>query len=293
MMTANLTRVALGVQYVGTNYEGWQSQSHKNTIQDYLESAITSFLGKDCLEKVRVVVAGRTDSGVHALGQVVHFDTSFQRDVFSWVRGINAFLPKDIAVHWAKYVPNEFDARFSAQERSYAYVLAAAKEPLPLLNGQCGYLMLPSGINLDVESMKEAASYLLGTHDFSSFRSSECQSKTPIKTIYQLDIVDNQPYIYFFIRGNAFLHHMVRNLIGSLTKVGLGKERPSWMLDVLGAKSRDVAAPTFSPDGLYLSRVGYPEHFDIPEPNLAVSIIPKGDINKVFGLGNWIKGETR
>lgn len=289
MNPAGLSRIAFGIQYVGTNYAGWQSQLHQNTVQDSLESAISSFLGKDHQEKVRVVVAGRTDSGVHALGQVVHFDTSVDRDIFSWVRGINAFLPKDISVHWAKFVPPEFDARFSAQERAYTYVLAASPHPLPLLNDQAGYVLVPSDRWLDVKAMQDAADHLLGTHDFSSFRSSECQSKTPIKTIYQFEIVDNKPYVYFFIRGNAFLHHMVRNLIGSLIKVGLGKELPLWILEVLEAKNRQVAAPTFSANGLYLSRVGYPDKFDIPEPNLAASIIPKEPIIKVFGSGNWIK----
>ena len=292
MNPAGLSRIAFGIQYVGTNYAGWQSQLHQNTVQDTLELAIASFLGKECQEKVRVVVAGRTDSGVHALGQVVHFDTSVQRDIFSWVRGINAFLPKDVSVHWAKYIPAEFDARFSAQERAYTYVLAAGPHSMPMLNNQTGYVLVPSDQWLDVKAMQDAANYLLGTHDFSSFRSSECQSKTPIKTIYQFEIVDNKPYVYFFIRGNAFLHHMVRNLTGSLVKVGLGKELPLWILEVLEAKNRQVAAPTFSASGLYLSRVGYPDKFEIPEPNLAVSIIPKEFITKTFGIGNWIKGEN-
>ena len=154
MNPAGLSRIAFGIQYVGTNYAGWQSQLHQNTVQDSLESAISSFLGKEHQEKVRVVVAGRTDSGVHALGQVVHFDTSVDRDIFSWVRGINAFLPKDISVHWAKFVPPEFDARFSAQERAYTYVLAASSHPLPLLNDQAGYVLVPSDRWLDVRRCK-------------------------------------------------------------------------------------------------------------------------------------------
>jgi tRNA pseudouridine38-40 synthase len=290
MDPVSLSRIAIGIQYMGANYAGWQSQLHQNTVQDCLESAISKFLGKSNQEKIRVVVAGRTDSGVHALGQVAHFDTLFQRDMSSWVSGVNAFLPKDIAIHWAKNVSLDFDARFSAQERAYTYVLAASPQYLPILRGQSGQLTVSSGKSLDIKAMQSAVKHLIGTHDFSSFRSSDCQSKTPIKTIYQLEIVDEPPFIYFFIRGNAFLHHMIRNLIGSLVKIGIGKESPDWMLAVLNAKDRNVAAPTFAPDGLYFSRVGYPDRFEIPEPNLAGSIIPKKLIDQVFNGGNWIKG---
>lgn len=292
MNTPSLSRIALGIQYQGVNYEGWQSQPHGRTVQDQLEAAIARFLGKECQERVRVVVAGRTDSGVHALGQVVHFDTNIFRDSLNWIRGINTFLPKDIAVHWAKEVPMDFDARFSAQERAYTYALVSAPYPLPMLIGQSGYLSLPKGKDLNVNDMQKAANFLLGTHDFSSFRSSECQSNTPIKTIYQLEIVSEFPYVYFFIRGNAFLHHMVRNIVGTLIKVGLGKEPVDWVSEVLSAKDRHAAAPTFSADGLYLSRVGYPEKFSIPEPDLSVSLIPQGYIKRVYGRGNWIKGEV-
>lgn len=284
-------KVALGIQYQGIKYSGWQSQPHRNTIQDHLEDAISNFLGKDYSEKVRVVVAGRTDASVHALGQVVHFETTIERDEWSWVRGINAFLPKDISVQWAKRVADCFDARFSAQERAYAYVLVGAPQPLPLLNGQAGYLMVPANKWLDTEAMQKAANFLIGTHDFSSFRSSECQSKTPIKTIYQLKIVDKAPFVYFFIRGNAFLHHMVRNIVGSLVRIGAGKENPDWLLEILNSKNRQLAAPTFSPDGLYFCRVGYPNEFDIPEPNLAVSLIPHEKLTDAFGSGNWLKAE--
>ena len=207
------------------------------------------------------------------------------------MRGINAFLPKDITVHWAREMPKNFDARFSAQERGYSYALVGGPQPLPLLIGQAGYLMVPSDRWLDAQAMQKAANYLLGTHDFSSFRSSECQSNTPIKTLYQIEIVDERPFIYFFIRGNAFFHHMVRNIVGNLIRIGLGKEEPEWMLKILNARDRQVAAPTFSPDGLYLTRVGYPEIFNVPEPNLAVSLIPHSGMNRFFGNGNWLKSE--
>ena len=280
--------MALGIQYDGANYHGWQSQPSKNTVQDYLESAIENFLGASNTRPVKIVAAGRTDSAVHALGQVVHFDTTFERDDWSWVRGINTFLPKDIAVHWAKMVSKDFDARFSAQERAYAYCVSGAPYPLPLLKQKTGYLMLPASKELDISAMHQAATYLIGTHDFSSFRSSECQSNTPIKTIYQLDIVQQAPHIYFFIRGNAFLHHMVRNLVGSLLRVGLGKESPEWLLDVLKQRNRQAAAPTFMADGLYLCRVGYPVQFQIPEPNLSTSIVPGELLNRFIGSKNWL-----
>ena len=285
-------RVALGIQYDGTTYHGWQSQPNKNTVQDCLEIAIDKFLGVSNTKSVNVVAAGRTDSGVHALGQVVHFDTLFERENWSWVRGINTFLPKDIAVHWAKVVPAHFDARFSAQERAYAYCLSGTPYPLPLLKQKTGYFMLPTSKELDVLAMRQAASHLLGTHDFSSFRSSECQSNTPVKTIYQLEIVEQAPHVYFFIRGNAFLHHMVRNLVGSLLRVGLGKESSEWLLDVLNKRDRQCAAPTFMADGLYLCRVGYPLEFQIPEPNLSTCVIPGELLNHFIGPKNWILNEV-
>ena len=285
-------RVALGVQYDGSNYFGWQSQVHGQTVQDLLEAAIKSFMGHSQNEQVRVTTAGRTDTGVHALGQVVHFDTSITRPDWSWVRGINTFLPKDISVHWAKFVPDTFDSRYSAQERAYAYYLISGACSPPLIRGKAGYQMLPEGKSLDIHAMRQGAKYLLGTHDFSSFRSSQCQSKTPIKTLYQMEILEEGPRVYFLIRGNAFLHHMVRNLVGSLIMVGLGRQSPEWINEVLIAKSRQIAAPTFSPDGLYLTRVGYPESFEIPEPNFAVSAISANVLINGFGSGNWIKNEV-
>lgn len=281
-------RIALGIQYDGSKYEGWQSQSHGNTVQDHLERALRVFIG-DVLQDsfVRVNVAGRTDTGVHALGQVVHFDVSIDRPDWSWVRGLNTYLPKDISVHWAKEVPSSFDARFSAQERAYAYHVIGAPYPLPLLNGKVGYLMLPSGKSIDIAAMKLGAKCLIGEHDFSSFRSSECQSKTPVKILYQIDIVQENSGIYFLIRGNAFLHHMVRNLVGSLLMVGLGKKPPEWIHEILEQRNRRLAAPTFSPDGLYLVRVGYPDFFEIPEPQYGVSPLSSQVLQNAFGSGNW------
>jgi tRNA pseudouridine38-40 synthase len=267
-------RLALGLQYDGAAFSGWQTQHSGQTVQDHLEAALVKFIGDPAITKVNTITAGRTDAGVHALGQVVHFDTDIVRPDLSWVKGVNAFLPATISVQWVKPVPVDFDARFSGFERTYCYALLTGPCAAPLVAGKAGYYMLPQGKSIDLEAMRKARQCLLGEHDFSSFRSSECQSKTPVKTLYQLDIHQHGPWIYFVVRGNAFLHHMVRNLVGSLLAVGSGKESPDWLKSVLEARNRQLAAPTYMPDGLYLIRVGYPEHFEIPEPNLAGSLLP-------------------
>lgn len=266
-------RIALGLQYDGSAFSGWQTQSNGQTVQDHLESALSRFIGENN-EPVKTITAGRTDTGVHALGQVVHFDTEVVRPDLSWVKGVNAFLPPSVTVQWVKPVPDDFDARYMAFERSYCYALLTGSTSSPLVHGKAGFLSLPKGKTLDVLAMHEAAQVLVGEHDFSSFRSSECQSKTPIKTLYQVSVIENGPWVYFIFRGNAFLHHMVRNLVGSLLLIGTGKEPVTWMSNLLAAKNRQLAGATFMADGLYLLRVGYPEQFDIPEPNLANSFLP-------------------
>jgi len=266
-------RLALGLQYDGSAFSGWQTQSNGQTVQDHLELALSRFIGESS-EAVKTITAGRTDTGVHALGQVVHFDTDVVRPDLAWVKGVNAFLPPSITVQWVKPVPDDFDARYMAFERSYCYALLTGPTASPLVHGKAGFLNLPKGKSLDVAAMREAAQVLVGEHDFSSFRSSECQSKTPIKTLYQVSVIENGPWVYFVFRGNAFLHHMVRNLVGSLLLIGTGKETVDWMGTLLAAKNRQLAGATFMADGLYLLRVGYPEQFDIPEPNLANSFLP-------------------
>ncbi len=266
-------RIALGLQYDGSAFSGWQTQSNGQTVQDHLESALSRFIGENN-EPVKTITAGRTDTGVHALGQVVHFDTEVVRPDLSWVKGVNAFLPPSVTVQWVKPVPDHFDARYMAFERSYCYALLTGSTPSPLVQGKAGFLNLPKGKTLDVLAMHEAAQVLVGEHDFSSFRSSECQSKTPIKTLYQVSVIENGPWVYFIFRGNAFLHHMVRNLVGSLLLIGAGKEPVTWMSTLLAAKNRQLAGATFMADGLYRLSVGYPEQFEIPEPNLANSFLP-------------------
>jgi tRNA pseudouridine38-40 synthase len=254
-------RIALGLQYDGAAFCGWQAQPHGNTVQDTLERALAEF----ARVPVPTVVAGRTDTGVHALGQVVHFDTELDRAAFSWVRGVNAFLPPSVSVQWAKPMPDTFHARFAAFERTYYYVLYVHPVRSPMLAGRTGWVHTP----LDVAAMREAAQRLIGEHDFSSFRSSECQAKTPVKHLYAIDVVERAPFVHLRFRANAFLHHMVRNIMGCLVSVGRGRHPARWMTDVLAARERKHAAPTFMPDGLYLAEVGYPAEFAVPPPNLA------------------------
>lgn len=267
-------RLALGLQYDGSSFSGWQTQPNGQTVQDYLEDALYQFMGDAKLSPVKTTTAGRTDTGVHALGQVVHFDTDIVRSDASWVRGVNSFLPKSMVVHWVKPIAANFDARYLAFERSYCYALFTGPQSAPLVTGRAGYLMLPQDQSLNTVAMQDAALHLIGEHDFSSFRSSECQSKSPIKTMYQIDICQSGPWVYFVFRGSAFLHHMVRNLVGTFLVIGQNKEPAIWMKQVLEAKSRQMAAPTFMADGLYLVRVGYPEHFEIPEPQISASLLP-------------------
>ena len=271
-----MMRIALGLQYDGTRFVGWQTQPSQNTLQDKVEQAINAFIGdaQSRTNRIRVTAAGRTDTGVHALGQVVHFDCGVERDSWSWVRGLNSFLPSDIVVNWAQAVDDSFDARFSAFERSYVYALHVGPCRAPTVASRAGYLMLAADKWLDIAAMQMASECLLGEHDFSSFRSSECQSKTPIKTVYDIQILDQKPWVYIVVRANAFLHHMVRNLVGSLLAIGQGKQPAEWLNHVLEAKSRQSAAPTFSPDGLYLARVGYPPEYQILAPWLEHSWLP-------------------
>ena len=270
-------RIALGLQYDGSPYSGWQSQVNQNTIQDEVEKAISAFIGTSAIQSnpVRVITAGRTDTGVHALGQVIHVDVEVERDHWSWVRGVNAFLPESIVVNWAQPVSGDFSARYSAFERTYVYALHAGPCRSPLAAARAGYVMLPAERWFDMDAMKLASACLIGEHDFTSFRSSECQSKTPVKTIYSIEIISDEPWLYFKIKGNAFLHHMVRNLVGSFIQIGVGKQSAEWMSEVLAAKNRSIAAPTFSPAGLYLTQITYPEQFQIPQPWLENSWLPK------------------
>ncbi|MDL2356051.1 MAG: tRNA pseudouridine(38-40) synthase TruA [Pseudomonadota bacterium] len=256
-----MKRIALGVQYDGTPWNGYQKQLNRNTVQDRLELALQQFARVD----LATTCAGRTDTGVHAIEQVVHFDTDLSRDMQSWVRGVNAFLPDSIAVRWATETPvdpeHEFHARFSAKARTYHYVLYNNSVRSPLLGGRAGFTFRP----LDVALMREGARHLVGVHDFSAFRSSQCQAKSPIKQMHEVSVERHGDVLVFTLRANAFLHHMVRNLIGSLIYVGNGRHPPSWLAGVLAGLNRHDAAPTFMPDGLYLAKIEYDPKWGLPQ----------------------------
>lgn len=257
-----MRRIALGVQYVGTGWNGYQKQPERNTVQDRLEIALEKF----ACTFLSTTCAGRTDAGVHGIEQVVHFDTELDRAMQSWVRGVNAFLPESIVVRWAHEVQpdaegNEFHARFSARSRTYHYVLYNHPNPSALLAGRAGWTFRP----LDVDRMAEAGQYLIGEHDFSAFRASGCQANTPVKQMHEVSIQRHGDVIVFTVRASAFLHHMVRNIVGSLIYVGTGRNEPAWMKEVLESRSRDVAAPTFMPDGLYLARIDYDPKWGLPQ----------------------------
>ena len=251
----------LGVQYDGAPWRGWQTQPGGGTVQDTLEAALKRF----ALADVATTCAGRTDAGVHAVEQVVHFDTELDREMFSWVRGTNAFLPPSIAVRWACETDGNgqdaFHARFSATARTYHYVIYNHPVRSPLLSGKAGWVFRP----LRVEPMREAAAHLLGTHDFSAFRAAECQAKSPVKTMHDIRIERRGDLIVLTLTANAFLHHMVRNIVGSLIVVGNGNQRPEWMADILASKDRSLAAPTFMPDGLYLAKIAYDAKWRLPQ----------------------------
>ena len=260
-------RIALGVEYDGSPFFGWQSQADGLTVQDMLQQALRRIAGEqnagehDSSGPISVIAAGRTDTGVHAIEQVVHFDTVVERPLSAWVRGVNALLPESIAVRWAHPVPDEFHARFSAHGRSYRYLLLN-RAVRPAINARrTGWFHAP----LDIDAMQAAALYLLGRHDFSAFRAAQCQAKSPVRHLQQLDIQRHGELLVFDLSADAFLHHMVRNIVGCLVYVGKGKHPPSWLADVLAGRERSLAAPTFSPDGLYLRRITYDGKWGLPQ----------------------------
>jgi tRNA pseudouridine38-40 synthase len=259
-------RWVLGVAYRGSAYHGWQSQPGVDTVQDRLEAALTAFAD----QPVATVCAGRTDAGVHALNQVVHLDTAVHREPFSWVRGTNRFLPPDVAVQWCVACADDFHARNRALARRYRYVLRESPVRPALEAGLVGWTFRP----LDATRLQSAAAVVLGQHDFSAFRSSECQAKDPVKDLRRLDVGRHGAYWIFDFEANAFLHHMVRNLMGSLLAVGAGLRDPAWLAEVLASRNRDRAAPTFAPDGLYFRGPVYDPAFGIPTHTAAHDWFP-------------------
>jgi tRNA pseudouridine38-40 synthase len=262
-------RIVLGLEYLGSAYCGWQSQPNGGAVQDHVERGITAFLG----QATSVTCAGRTDTGVHASGQVIHLDTEIERSAQSWVRGTNSFLADDIRVRWATALDAElgadFHARFSAISRRYRYLLLNDPVAPAIDHNRVGWFHAP----LDAEAMHEAAQLLVGEHDFSAFRSSECQAKTPVKTVHECAVRREGSLLVVDIRANAFLHHMVRNVVGSLVYVGAGREDAAWLQQVLTGRERARAAPTFAASGLYLTQVEYDARFGLPqEDNRALGL---------------------
>lgn len=255
------------MSYLGERYHGWQSQPDGQTVQDHLERALSAFAAS---ETIHTLCAGRTDTGVHGLMQVAHFDTTLARDAMSWVRGTNRYLPKDIAVQWAQEVPTHFHSRGCAVRRRYAYIAMESLVRPALESGRVGWVHYP----LDEAAMVQAAASLVGEHDFTSFRASACQADSPIKTLHSITIRRQGAYWRFDFEGNAFLHHMIRNIMGALVAVGQGKQPASWMTTVLAARDRDAAAPTFSADGLYFLGPVYPEHWGLPVRTPAFDWLP-------------------
>lgn len=263
-------RIALGIEYDGSTYHGWQRQGHETqTVQAVLEAAIS----KVADHPVTVICSGRTDAGVHGIGQVVHFDTEAVRTSRAWIHGGNAALPDSVSVRWAQVAEEPFHARFSAFARRYCYVIYNHPVRPALGMRHMTWQYRP----LNVDKMRESSQCLIGTHDFTSFRALGCQAKSPIKTVHSIALETRGPVILLSIKANAFLHHMVRNIVGVLMAVGTGKAHVSWVSDVLEAKDRTQGGVTAPPFGLYFMEAEYPEHFGIPTvPHLFPPIVVGG-----------------
>lgn len=250
-------RIALGVEYDGSAFCGWQYQDHSPSVQAVVEQA----LSKVSNGPVRVICAGRTDTGVHATEQVIHFDSSVERPMRAWVHGANANLPKQVALLWAVPISDDFHARFSAVRRSYRYVICNRPVRPTFLAERTSWDHRP----LDVERMAAAGRYLIGEHDFSSYRAQGCQAKSPVRTIQRLDVSRNNELIFIDIEANAFLHHMVRNIAGVLMAIGAGERPVEWAQQVLEHRDRSLGGVTSLPSGLYLTNVQYPPQFELPQ----------------------------
>lgn len=251
-------RIVIGLEYDGRAFHGWQTQPDGNTVQDHLEAALAVIHGAP----TKLTAAGRTDAGVHASAQVAHFDAHNPRPEQAWVRGVNAHLPEGVSVLWARPVAEDFHARFAAEERLYRYFLLNRPVRPALLAGRVGWM---HG-QLDETAMNHAAAALLGSHDFSAFRAAECQAKSPVRELREASVTRTGEMLTFQFRANAFLHHQVRNMVGALLWVGLGRRDPAWLAEVLASRDRDRAAATFVPDGLYLAGVRYDPRFGLPTP---------------------------
>ncbi len=250
-------RIALKVEYDGAAFTGWQAQTCTHTVQGALEAALTRVAD----HVVKVICAGRTDSGVHAVGQIIHFETRATRSMRSWALGANSHLPRDVVVHWARPVADDFHARFSATSRRYRYVILNRWVRPALLCGKVTWERCP----LEVRPMQQAAAYLLGEHDFTSFRALGCQAKTPVRTLIELNVSRDAAIVYVDVHANAFLYHMVRNIVGVLTTIGAGKRAADWSAELLERRDRAQGGITAPANGLYLVHVSYPKMFGLPD----------------------------
>lgn len=257
---SDLRRMALGLEYNGRAFCGWQTQPGGCGVQDVLEAALAQIHGGP----LATFVAGRTDAGVHATGQVVHFDALNARPESAWVRGVNAHLPPGVVVLWARQVESDFHARFGALEREYRYRLLMRSVPPAILAGRVGWVHDA----LDVSAMQAASRCLIGTHDFSAFRAAECQAKSPVREMRRVEMTQEGAMLEFTFCANAFLQHQIRNLVGALVWVGQGRRPPEWMAETLAGRDRCRAAATFAPDGLYLTAVRYDLRHALPESPL-------------------------
>ncbi|HEX8010136.1 MAG TPA: tRNA pseudouridine(38-40) synthase TruA [Casimicrobiaceae bacterium] len=257
-------RIAIGLEYDGGPFHGWQSQADGSGVQDAVERALSAIAGAP----VRAVAAGRTDAGVHAAIQVVHFDSEARRPDTAWVRGVNATLPGSVAVRWALPVPEAFHARFAATGRHYTYLLLDRPVRPALCAGRVGWYHRP----LAVEAMRAAAEALAGTHDFSAFRAAECQAKSPVRRLERIAIAREDDMIRFELHADAFLQHMVRNIVGALVYVGDGRQPAGWIAELLAGRDRTRGAPTFAAAGLYLTGIDYPARWNLPETVVAVRV---------------------
>jgi tRNA pseudouridine38-40 synthase len=254
-------KMAMIVQYQGSRFHGWQAQSHSEpTVQGELTHAVNRIAN----HSVELICSGRTDAGVHAIGQVVHFETRALREPHKWLMGINHHLPQDIRVTWVACVSEDFHARFSAHGRRYCYVIDNRPYPSALLHNRVNWQSRP----LDAQKMHQAAQALVGYHDFSSFRAAMCQAKHPMRDMRRLTVTRRGPFIFIELEANAFLHHMVRNIAGSLIEIGKGHQTVDWMEQLLLQKDRTLAAATATGQGLYFVSALYPEFYAIPEPTM-------------------------
>lgn len=249
-------RFAAGIEYDGSAFFGWQTQRHARSVQDALNTAIARVAN----EPISTTAAGRTDTGVHACGQVIHFDSTAGRSLRSWLLGINSNLPADIAVQWVRSVPADFHARYSAMARTYRYVILD-REVRSALDRQRAWCFRGE---LAGERMAAAARTLLGEHDFSAFRGAGCQSRSPVRRLERLTVTRSGDYLLVEVRANGFLYHMVRNIVGALVRIGAGDAEPEWMAELLTGRDRRLGAPTAPPEGLYLAEVHYPAELALP-----------------------------